>query len=309
MSRLVLLGPQRLRPMVDEVARSIGAVGRIALITAGWQENEGADHELHEHLGGRSINLGLYARAERLFQADDELYDAYRTRQGELIKQQEIYSLRLSHAMAAARELVARKGESNAAATGCHGAIKAIRELDRSHLKRLCEIHDRYEAEVRPGERESIQGERRQIARHLQGISAVAIAGGHVAVLLNRLALFDLPGLIGDIPVIAWSAGAMALSEKVVLFHDTPPQGPGNAEIMESGLSMYTGLIPLPHARHRLALHDPDRVSLFARRFSPSRCIPMDEGARVDLVNDRIEPADGTMRLNVKGNLLAVKPT
>ncbi len=293
--------------MVDEVTRSIGAEGRIALVTAGWQENEGADHELHEHLCGRSINLGLYARAEWLFQKDTELYEAYRVRQAELMELQDVYQLRLSHAMAAARDLLERRGDSPALSSGYHEAIKAIRELDRSHLNRLREVHDRFQAEIRPDERESILRERRQIARHLQGVTAVVIAGGHVAVLLNRLVLFNLAGLVGDLPTIAWSAGAMALSEKVVLFHDNPPQGPGNAEVFESGLSMFKGIIPLPHARHRLDLDDGNRVSLFARRFSPAKCIPMDEGGRIDLVDGKLLPSEGTRRMNVKGNLLEVK--
>jgi hypothetical protein len=46
-----------------------------------------------------------------------------------------------------------------------------------------------------------------------------------VAVLVNRLRLFGLGDLVADKTVFAWSAGAMAVSERVVLFHDDPPQG------------------------------------------------------------------------------------
>jgi hypothetical protein len=67
----------------------------------------------------------------------------------------------------------------------------------------------------------------------------------------------------------------------VVLYHDSPPQGPGNPEVLESGLGLVRGVIPLPHARVRLRLDDPQRVARFAMRFAPARCVAMDEGARL----------------------------
>jgi hypothetical protein len=82
-------------------------------------------------------------------------------------------------------------------------------------------------------------------------------------------------------PIFAWSAGAMVLGERVVLFHDHPPQGEGFAEVLESGLGLYRGLIPLPHSRRRLRLSDRVRVSLLARRFPGFRCLAMDEGSRI----------------------------
>jgi hypothetical protein len=100
-----------------------------------------------------------------------------------------------------------------------------------------------------------------------------------VAVLLNRLRLFDLAGLLGERPVVAWSGGAMVLSERLVLFHDHPPQGRGYAEVFEAGLNLAPGVVPLPHARRRLDLGDPERVALLARRFLPARCLALDEEA------------------------------
>ncbi len=69
------------------------------------------------------------------------------------------------------------------------------------------------------------------------------------------------------------SAGAMALSEKVVLFHDFPPQGAGNAEVFDAGLSAFRGLIVFPDADKRLALGDKQRVSMLASRLEATRTI------------------------------------
>ena len=63
---MTILGPQRLRPNLIESVRARGITGRIATITAGWQEREDEDRELHEHLEGRTVNLRLYHRAEAL---------------------------------------------------------------------------------------------------------------------------------------------------------------------------------------------------------------------------------------------------
>jgi hypothetical protein len=74
----------------------------------------------------------------------------------------------------------------------------------------------------------------------------------------------------------------MVTGERVVLFHDSPPQGFGNAEVLDVGLGLHQGLIPLPHAGRRLRLHDRDRVSLFARRFEPALCVALEQGERID---------------------------
>jgi enterochelin esterase-like enzyme len=64
----------------------------------------------------------------------------------------------------------------------------------------------------------------------------------------------------------------MALTERIVLFHDRAPQGPGHPEVYGSGLSVLRNLVPLPHARARLLLDDAPRMAVFARRFAPARC-------------------------------------
>lgn len=74
----------------------------------------------------------------------------------------------------------------------------------------------------------------------------------------------------------------MVAGEQVVLFHDSPPQGAGNAEILDEGLGLCRGVLVFPHARRRLKTDDVARVSLLARRFAPLRCLAMDDHARVD---------------------------
>jgi hypothetical protein len=300
---IILLGPQRLRPTLIAPIRSLGVRGSIATITAGWREREKDDAELHQHLEGRSVNLELYRRAEQVFDSDPELAAVHHERQIVLQQMQSLYDVRLSHAMAACFALLRREGSPELLWRERRDALEAVRELDRRHLARVREVRDEFDARLQPSERLAVVAERRQIEGILAGAEAVAIAGGHVAVLLNRLRLFGIDELLADRPVIAWSAGAMAVSERIFLFHDSPPQGPGNAEVLDAGLGLAQGVVPLPHARKRLLLEDADRLWILSGRLAPEHGVLLDPGSRVDWNGRRWSAEPGNLRIAPEGRL------
>ncbi|MDQ1348614.1 MAG: hypothetical protein QG573_1989 [Acidobacteriota bacterium] len=279
MPTVTLLGPQRFTPTLGEAVARAGIAGRLASVTAGWQEREAEDLELHEHLGERTMNLMLYARSEDAFERDPELAAAYRERQERLRELQEIYRSRLGYAQTALRELEMRSGDPELLAPERESALQAIRALDEHHLARVDEAHAAFVRQHRPAGRPAIERHSRQIVRQIERVEGLAIAGGHVAILVNRLRLFDLDKKLKGKAVFAWSAGAMAIAERVVLFHHSPPQGYGNTEVLEHGLGLVRGLVLFPHARRRLALDDRRRVALLARRFAPAICVAMADGA------------------------------
>lgn len=307
MTRVILLGPQRLQPTLAATLAALQINGRVATVTAGWQEREPDDRELHEHLGGRSVNLRLWERAETTFLEDTELAAAHRRRQEQLRGMQDAYDLRLRHALDAVVELRRRHADRLGTTAGdviaaeAAAAIEAVRDLDARHLDRVRAVHAEFEATWQPRQRDAVRRQVDAVTALLGDAEAVAIAGGHVAVLLNRMLLFDLRSLLGDRSVIAWSAGAMTVCERVILFHDDPPQGPGNAEILEAGLGLVRDLVPLPHAKRRLDLEDRERVALFATRFAPAACIPMNEGARIDVSDSGWTAVAGATRLQLDG--------
>ena len=308
-AKVTLLGPQRREPTLGAVVESLGLRGRLATITAGWEEREDEDRELSEHLGGRALNLEVHARGEEVYARDPELFGAMRARHDLLRRAQELYRLRLEHGMEAARELLRRcQAETQPAHLAlvrqeADEAIAAVRALDAEHQRRIERVHLEFESRWRPREREHVRRHREALARELEGCEAVCVAGGHVTVLLNRMRLLGLHELWGARPLIAWSAGARVRAERVVLVHDSPPQGPGNAELLEVGLRAHRGLVPLPHADKRLRLEDRTRVSLFARRFGPQVCAVLVQGARLDWDGARWRGAPGTRRLCEDGNL------
>ncbi len=279
--RIFLLGPQRLRPTVGPLAASLGVEGVIATVTAGWQEREAEDDELREHLVLRTVNLRLHRRSDEVFAADPPLFAAHRARQERLRRLQELYRIRLGPAIETVRRLLAREGEGDLVDRELGEAMEVVRGIDARQREKIAALHREFEETHRPAERRAVAAQRRDLARILAGCAALAVAGGHIPVLLNRMRLFDLLGLLDGQIVFAWSAGAMVLAEQVVVFHDSPPQGAGHAEVLEAGLGVYRGILPLPHARRRLRLEDPLRVALFARRFARFRCLVMDEGAQL----------------------------
>lgn len=301
MPTVVLLGPQRFQPTVAPTLESLGVDGPIAVVTAGWQERESEDDELREHLGREQLNLRLYERYGLVQTRDPELAEALRRRQERLHELQRLYRRRLGYALEAAREMMRHPPRTAFVQEHRRAAIRALRTLDRQHLTRIRRVHGDFEAKWRTGERPAVAHQREQLRQILSRSTALAIAGGHVAVLLGRMRLFDLPPLLGSRPIVAWSAGAMAVSERVVLFHDSPPQGAGNAEVLESGLAACRGIVALPHASRRLRLEDPIRVALFARRFSPALSVALDPGARLDWNGEAWIPAPGTQRLDRRG--------
>jgi hypothetical protein len=287
--KVTLLGPQR-RPTLAAVAWSLYPEGPIVTLTAGWQEREGDDGELGRLLGSRDVNLGLYRRWLDVT-ARDPLFAAGERRLAEVLDEVAgSYLLRLDHALQAVYAVQRRGGNGRLRDDVLAEAVGAVRDLDAAHLRRVGAIRGEFYAELPPHERPVIAEHRAEVAALLGDAAALVVAGGHVGVLADVLHLFNVAAAL-RVPVIAWSAGAMALAERIVLFADRSAHGPGHAEIYGSGLSLLRGVVPLPHARARLLLDDVPRMSVFARRFAPARCVLLENGTRIDTDSDGSWPA------------------
>ena len=284
--QLLLLGPQRRAPVLKDALRHMRLKGRMAMVTAGWQEHESEDGELRSVIGKKAVNLGLYGRANALFEEDRELFEAHRAKQDELKQIQRFYRDRLNSAMAVyERFLTLRSEPPRLLEEATASVLEDIRRLDGEHLDRVLQNRKDFAQRTSLYERPSVLRHRKEVKALVDGASGIAIAGGHVAILLNRLRFFGMRDLLQDKPVIAWSAGAMALSNQIVLFHDRPAQGPGYAEVLDAGLSLFNGVIPFPRAKERLRVDDPSRVAHLARRFAPARCVPLEPDMWAELTS------------------------
>jgi len=300
-----LLGPQR-RPSLQHVVRELDPHAPVATVTAGWQERESEDSELQELLGGRGVNLALHARWLDVHDQDREYAHAEREHDAALAELRQLYLTQLDHALQAAYAVARRKeGRPRLRDAALGDALEVVRLVDQQHLARVRAAHHAFYAAWRPEERPVLARHREEVRRILQGAQAVAVAGGYVGELIRVLHLFHVEPHLPHL-VIAWSAGAMALSERVVLFHDYVPHGVAQTEVLGEGLGLVRDLVPLPHVRRRLRLDDPVRMSALARRFSPARCLVLDDGVRVRLEPDGQLPS-GARVLTEDGQVTALE--
>jgi hypothetical protein len=301
---VILLGPQR-RPTLQAVVRSLALEGPVATINAGWQEREPADEELDAQVDGRGVNLGLYARWLDV-QERDPLYAAADRKLREVLGEvQDNYLVRLDFALRAVYAVQGRGGNAALRAEAFDEALAAVRALDARHLERVGEIHGGFYDAWPPHDRPVVAEHRAAVARVLSEAALLVVTGGHVGVLIAVLHLFNVAAALRS-PVIAWSAGAMALTDRIVLFHDRAPQGPGHPEVYGAGLGVVRAVVPLPHARGRLLLDDAARMAVFAQRFAPARCVLLEEGTRVD-VGAAGELAPGARVLGADGRVTSLE--
>ncbi len=278
---MVLLGAQRFEPSLGAAVAELGVKGKIATITAGWQEREAEDDDLDEHLEGKAINLMLHERGEDVFRRDPELNAAHRDRQEVLRHRQDFYRIRLEHELDAQHVIRLRSAPEGILADEARASLDAIRDLDAWHLAKCEAVHKAFDREHHPSERPAVAEHIADLRKIVGECDAIAIGGGHVATLLNRLVLFKIADLVETRIVFAWCAGAMAISERVILFHDHPPQGPGIAEVLDRGLGLVPGTVVLPQPEDRLLLNDAERVQIMARRFDPAVCLAMPARSRI----------------------------
>ncbi len=301
-ARVVLLPSLREGPELASIVSEFASPGPVAFITAGWQEWEEDDQGLREALG-RSVeseNLRLYHRADRIWAEDLELARGHGEVQRKVRLLRRIYIYRLARAMDSWIQIQELDADPDVVGPEQSSALDAVRRLDGHHRKRLDELRREFYDQFDPLMRPAVSRERDQIAERLARASLVVVAGGHVPVLLNRIRLFGLDRLLDGKVVVALGGGAMALAEQVVLFHDSPPWGPGHAEVGEVGQGLFPGVVALPGPSVRLRLDDPTRVSRMARRFDPAACLLLEAGTRVDWVDGGWHPV-GARRLGESG--------
>lgn len=279
---MTLLGPQRTAAGARAAVAELVPDGPVAAVNAGWRERESDTGELDDVLGGRAQNLELHRRWHEVLAADPALAAAEQRLAERLDALRTAYRVRLRAALAAVRAVHRQVRDPEVAAEAESDALASLRALDGWHLAQGRRLRAEHRAEVGLAARPAVAEHRAAVAGLLCGSGGLVVAGGHVGVLLHVLELFALREVVAG-PVITWSAGAMALAERVVLFHDHPPRGERPAEVHADGLGLYAGVVPFPHARRRLRLDEPEQMGLLARRLAPSRAVLLPDGARLDL--------------------------
>lgn len=270
--------------------RDLGVSGHVALITAGWQEREADDAPVVADLaaaGCTAVNLRLHARSQEVFAKDEELATAYQARQELLRHLQGFYRVRLDKTEEAAKTIQVRHVEPELLEQEWKVSVEQFRQLDLDHLERCRAIHLAFEDRWKLAERPIVAKHRAELRKIVDAAEAVVIAGGHVASLLNRMKLFEVLALAAGKHLVGWSAGAMVLTDRIVLYHDFPPYGSDIAQVLDAGFGVAPGIVVLPDPQRRLRTDDKPGIARFAQRMAPSICLGMDHGARVVFHRDK----------------------
>lgn len=304
MSTRLLLGPQRPeRYLGQAVASAKLPTGPMAIIAAGWQEGEDDVSEVSELLERPLENLRLWERSEELFQRRPELQALYRARQDRLLELQRLYRVRLKHLATATRTVLQIEGDAELVEPERRHAVAQIRALDRHHLQRVESVHRDFAPQITAAGAEELARHARAVHDILSRHPIVIITGGNIGVLLNRMRLFDVHRMIARHALVAWSAGAMVLAERIVLYHDNTPEGRRDAEILGAGFGFMRGYVFLPNTDHRLRHRKQARVELLARRFSPEVCVALNNGTILEHDGQRVIRSVALQRLRDDGIL------
>lgn len=288
MGPLLLLGPQRPAPNLVQALDANEVRGPLVAITAGWRFDEVEIGPLQRHVQRPFVHLPLYAWFEEVMASDAALARVYHERQERIRGYKELYQLRLSPILDAVDALIASPARSGPlaehAASELEDALEDLRDLDARMLHHLQAIRRATPELERAWELPSVRGRYEEVGAALEKAGSVAVAGGHVGVLLNRMKLFGLGKLLPEFRarggcIASWSGGAMVLSERIVLYYDDPPDGQGEAQPMDYGLGLIRGMVVFPHARRRLRLSDDLRLQALVSRFYPDTCVGMENGA------------------------------
>ena len=308
MFKRLILGPQRPDPNLGlALIEADLPSGPIGVISAGWQEAEGELADVQQQVGRPLISLRLHERAETIFDASPDLRAMHNERQHDLKELKRLYRLRLKQLMIAARQVLDDDSDRDLLAAEQRHAISQLRALDRHYLHRVAAVEKTFEETLGSERPEILMEQAAAIETELAGCETVMITGGNVLVLLNRIHLFGLQQILEKKHLIAWSAGAMVLSDRIVLYHDRTPLGRRDPEMMSAGTGLFPGIVYLPDARKRLRDRDRVHLALISRRFSPAFCVAIDNGSMLLFDERELLMAEGARRLTRTGRMTKVR--
>jgi hypothetical protein len=122
---------------------------------------------------------------------------------------------------------------------------------------------------------------RARLENKILSAGAVFFFGGNLEVLLEGLRFFQLrepllEAVRRGASLIAMSAGAMALGERVIVYDDFAPER-RDFQLFDRGLGLVKKFQLFPHCMDRIQTDDPSNLAYLARRFRYHSCVGLNE--------------------------------
>jgi hypothetical protein len=122
---------------------------------------------------------------------------------------------------------------------------------------------------------------RERLEQRILSASTILLFGGRLDLLLDGLRFFRLRDPLAEAlrrgtQIVAMSAGAMALCERVIVYDDFA-ETPRDFQLYDRGLSLVRDVQLFPHCMERIQTDDPDNLAYLARRFRHQVCVGLNQ--------------------------------
>jgi hypothetical protein len=116
---------------------------------------------------------------------------------------------------------------------------------------------------------------------------AVVLLGGNLDALLSALRFFRLRDALAEAlrrgtNVVAMSAGALVLCERVIVYDDFA-RDRSEFQLYDRGLGLVRDIQVFPHCMDRIQTDDPDNLAYLAHRFRHHTCVGLNQGSFLHL--------------------------
>jgi hypothetical protein len=111
--------------------------------------------------------------------------------------------------------------------------------------------------------------------------NSILLLGGRLDLLLDAFRFFRLRDAVAEAlrrgtQIVAMSAGAMALCERIIVYDDFA-ETRRDFQLYDRGLEIVREIQLLPHCMERIQTDDPDNLAYLARRFRHHVCVGLNQ--------------------------------
>jgi peptidase E len=122
---------------------------------------------------------------------------------------------------------------------------------------------------------------RERLERRILRANTIFLFGGRLDLLLDGLRFFRLRDSLGEAlrrgaQIVAVSAGALVLCERIIIYDDYA-EAPRDFQLYDRGLGLVQDMQIFPHCMERIQTDDQDNLAYLARRFRHHTCVGLNE--------------------------------
>jgi hypothetical protein len=120
-----------------------------------------------------------------------------------------------------------------------------------------------------------------RLERRILEANSIIMFGGHLDLLLDALRFFRLRDALGEAlrrgtQIVAMSAGAMVLCERVIIYDDHATTR-RDFQLYDRGLALVRDIQLFPHCMERIQTDDSDNLAYLAHRFRHHACVGLNQ--------------------------------